>query len=149
MSRVIKNRKAISPILSTVLAILIVTLSMSAIFSYFVGYVTNFQQGRGSSRQEMIEIEDIWFNLGPPKYIIISIYNYGELDIKIVSVYINGLLVTAEDSNHQWPVVVHPKGLVDIHVVNINWKPYVKYEFKIVSERGSSFGAESFPPYVS
>lgn len=149
MSRVIKNRRAVSPVLSTVLAILIVTLAMSAIFSYFVGYVTNFQQGRGSARQEMIEIEDIWFKPGPTKYIIISIYNYGELDVKIVSVYINGLLVTAEDSNHQWPIMVHPKGLAEIRVVNFNWKPYIRYEFKIVSERGSSFGAESFPPYIS
>ncbi|MGQ9680727.1 MAG: hypothetical protein ACUVV4_08205 [Candidatus Bathyarchaeia archaeon] len=149
MSRVIKSKKAISPVLSTVLAILIVTLAMSAIFSYFVEYVASFQQGRGSARQEMIEIEDIWFKPGRPKHIAISLYNYGELNVTIVSVYLNGILVTAEDLNHSWPVVVPPKSLADIYTVNTNWEPYVKYEFKIVSERGSSFRAECFSPNIS
>ena len=149
MNGVMKNRRAVSPVLSTVLAILIVTLAMNAIFSYFVGYVINFQQGRGSARQEMIEVEDIWFKNSPSKQVMISIYNYGDLDVKIVTVYVNGLPVKAEDQNHQWPIVVPPKGLVDIYIVKVNWQPYVQYQFKLVSERGSSFNAEYFSPNIS
>ncbi len=93
---IIRRRRAVSTVFSTILMILIVTIAMSVLFSYTVGYSSSFQQGRGSSRLEMIEFEDVWFRSQTQtaaEHIIISIYNYGDLNVTIVNAYMDGLQV--------------------------------------------------------
>ena len=50
MRKIIKNSKAVSAVLSTILMILIVVIGMSLVFAFFVNYVRDYQLGRGSFR---------------------------------------------------------------------------------------------------
>jgi flagellin-like protein len=143
--KTIRKRKAVSPVFSTILLILIVTIAMSALFSYIVGYSSSFQQGRGSARLEMIEIEDVWFKpqtQTKDEQIIISIYNYGDLNVTIVNAYMNSLQISME----QLRVVVPPGTHIDLSTNDTTWNPYVRYHFRLVSERGSNFDADFVSP---
>ncbi|MCK5628411.1 hypothetical protein KAI12_03005, partial [Candidatus Bathyarchaeota archaeon] len=54
-----RDKRAVSPVLGTVIMILIVVLGMSLVFGFFVDYVSDYQSGRGSSVMELVEIEDV------------------------------------------------------------------------------------------
>ena len=147
MKKVLKSRRAVSPVFSTILLILIVTIAMSTLFTFVVGYSSGFQQGLGSARLEMIEVEDVWFKPETPgktEFIIISRYNYGELNVTVVSVYMNGLPVSLEYRR----VVVPPEGHVDLSTVDPKWDPFVRYHIRLVSERGSDFDVNWVSPFV-
>jgi len=61
IKRLLRNKKALSPVLSTILMIVIVVIGMTIAFGFFVNYVRDFQAGRGSSVLELIQMEDVWF----------------------------------------------------------------------------------------
>jgi flagellin-like protein len=61
MKRLLKNRRALSPVFSTILLIVIVVIGMTVAFGFFVNYVRDYQTGSGSSVLEAAEIEDVWF----------------------------------------------------------------------------------------
>jgi len=75
--------------------VLIVVIGMSAVFSFFVGYVSDYQSGRGSSVMELLDIEDVFFDPNHPNRTSVDVwlYNYGEIEVELDSVFVNGLPV--------------------------------------------------------
>lgn len=140
--------------MSTVIMILIVTIAMSLLFTFFVGYASDFQQGQGSAGLELIEVEDVWFMKSPASCINVSMYNYGEVDVNITSVYLDdlpyhlykyeGSLMTEISS-----VFVPSGGHADGVLVQVNWVHQENYHVKFVSERGASFEGVYWSPMES
>jgi hypothetical protein len=126
--------------------ILVVIGGMSVAFAYFTGYVKDFQIGRGSSIMELICMEDVWFQ--DEQTIRIAIYNYGKVDVKIVSLYMDNILVAfqAEDGSENFieiPVKGHRVITVE-HALTEN----TRYRFKLVTNRGSIFEEQHISPSV-
>lgn len=143
--KLIRKRRAVSTVFSTILLILVVTIAMSTLFTYIVGYSSSFQQGRGSAGLEMIEVEDVWFKpqiQTKAEHIIISLYNYGDLNVTILTSYMNGLQIDMEQPR----VTIPPGTHIDVSTINTNWNPYVRYHLRLVSERGSNFDADWVSP---
>jgi hypothetical protein len=148
MIRIIRNKKAVSAVLSTILMILIVVIGMTMAFAFFVNYVRDFQLGRGSSVLELAEIEDVWFHPkdADERYPVkIWLYNYGKIDFEVSSVYVDGNLVTPDPTSittvqiydHAWIIVYLPN----------SWVSNELYKIKIVTARGSVFeGQYAAPP---
>jgi hypothetical protein len=61
MRKLFKSKRAVSPVLSTILMIVIVVIGMTVAFAFFVNYVKDYQAGSGSSVFESADIEDVWF----------------------------------------------------------------------------------------
>jgi flagellin-like protein len=142
MKRLLKNKKALSPVLSTILMIVIVVIGMTIAFGFFVNYVRDFQAGRGSSVMELLDVEDVWFK--PASDVEIQLYNYGKIDAKISSVYVDGLLVDFTPTEIQVLVGKHAKMTISL---TSPWAPNgVSYDIKIVTERGSVFEGEYVSP---
>jgi flagellin-like protein len=59
--KLLRNRRALSPVFSTILLIMIVVIGMTVVFAFFVNYVKDYQTGSGSSVFEAAQIEDVWF----------------------------------------------------------------------------------------
>ena len=138
MRKLFKDKRGVSPILTTVMLILLVVIAMSAVFAFFVSYVGIFQTGSGSAVMEMIEIEDVWFRASGT--VDISIYNYGKIEAKITSVFVDDSLVI----NGIGSTVA-----VDDHLqitVPLVWDNSTSYSLKIVTERGSTFESEHVSP---
>jgi flagellin-like protein len=127
MMRLLRNRKAVSPVISTVLMILVVMVGMSLLFAFFVSYARDFQTGSGSAVLESMTIEDVWFTApnGPQ----VSVYNVGKVSFTIASVYVNDQLdsspnIEIKTGQHQ-PITVG--------------SAYSGCTIKIVTARGSAF----------
>lgn len=97
MRRKWRSRLAVSTVIANMLMILI-TLSLAAILVAWAGtsYGT-FASGsqlffaqRGQALQERFVVENVFFNTGPPKTILIYIRSVGPIDISIDTIYING-----------------------------------------------------------
>jgi flagellin-like protein len=144
------KRRGLSPIFSNILLILIIVLGMSFAFAYLTGYVSDFQQGQGSAIMELIVVEDVWFRNTTNIHINITLYNYGQVDVTVVSVYLDGL--QADFTGDSAGVLnLSPEEHDSIHVYPP--RPLDKstgYKIKIVTERGSAFEGQyttpSLPP---
>lgn len=87
MKRFLRNKKAITPVLSNVLMMLIAVAGMSIAITATYVISTNFHDIMG----ERLIVEDVWFRPGG-----ISIYlrNTGKVSIKFVSIYVNHVAQT-------------------------------------------------------
>ena len=146
------GKKGVSPVLGTVIMVLIVVIGMSAVFAFFVDYVGDYQQGQGSSVMEMVEIEDVFF-VDSTNTSEVWLYNFGEIEFEVNAVYVNGLNATLEfmdvsskplnDLDGDYSVEVGPFVHAKFSVtVADNWVPDATYVFKFVTERGSAVERE-------
>jgi flagellin-like protein len=144
--KLLRNRKAVSSVLSTILMIMIVVVGMSVAFGYFVNFVKDYQAGRGQSVMEMISIEDVWFRAGNTS---IWVYNYGKVSVTINALYIDGQSVNFDPlSSLSVPVGEHGDMIVPSTAWNLTSAPGTThlYHFKLVTERGSAFEGEYVSP---
>ena len=134
MKGLFRSRRGLSPVLSTVLMILVTIIGMSVLFAFFVNYAKDFQVGSGSAVRESLVIEDIWIIEGKNRAEV-SVYNVGKVDLTITSAYINDNRVPI-DSGSDGDVDVGKHGKLnlpyDFVLGNI-------YDFKIVTSRGSAY----------
>jgi flagellin-like protein len=138
------KRRGLSPIFSNILLILIIVLGMSFAFAYLTGYVSDFQQGQGSAIMELIVVEDVWFR--STTHINITLYNYGQVDVTVGSVYLDGLQVDfTGDSDGVLTLSLEEHGCVHVYPT----QPLAKstsYKIKVVTERGSAFEGQYTTP---
>jgi len=121
-----KDVKAISPVLSNLLLIVIAVSAMSIATAATYVITTNLREAMG----ERFIIEDVWFK--PGNGIAIYIRNTGKVSITIDAVYINGKAVQINDLNleigeHEWLNIMY------------TWSSGTAYYIKIVSKRGTEF----------
>ena len=141
MKNLAGNKKALSPVFTTVLLILVVTMGMSLAMAYFVNYVTDFQTGRGSSIMELVAIEDVWFQSN--QTVKMALYNYGKVQVKLDSVYLDGRPVdfTAES------VEIGVGGLGSVRLnPSSAFRNSTSYHFKLITSRGSTFEGDYVSP---
>jgi flagellin-like protein len=144
-----RKRRGISPIFSNILLILIIVLGMSFAFAFLTGYVTDFQLGQGSAIMELIEFEDVWFR--SKTRIDVTLYNYGKADVKVLSVYLDGLQANFNNTNNDifLTLAMGEHGSIRItppHPLFVN----TVYKLRIVTERGSAFdGQFNTPPSLN
>ena len=148
------DRRAVSPVLGTVILVLIVVLGMSVVFAFFVDYVGDYQRGRGSSVMELVEIEDVYF-VGSDG-VEVWLYNYGEIEVEVDAVYVNGLSVAnvsflnvssvpLYDSDVNGAVEVIPSAHAKFNVTLVSdWVSDESYVFRFVTKRGSAVEREYF-----
>lgn len=92
MRRLFRSRRALSPVLSAVLMMLVVMIGMSILFAFFVNYAGDFQRGSGSAVLESMVVEDV--NFVDSGNATIWVYNLGKVSLNISSVYVNDALVS-------------------------------------------------------
>ena len=76
MRKLYRNKNGISPVISTILMILVVMVGMSMVFAYVTVYASSYQAGVGSSILESMTIEDVWIQNS--NTVQISVYNTEE-----------------------------------------------------------------------
>jgi flagellin-like protein len=144
MMRLRFNRKAVSPVIASVLMIVIVMAGMTLLFGFVASYTQSFQAGTGGSVLESVTFEDVWFT--GTQQVNIWLYNTGKADITLNSIYINGAKmgsIVAHDSSNN---IIHFETLFKMgsHVqltvtLPSAWQSGTSYLIKIVTQRGSGF----------
>ena len=145
MKRLSANRKAVSPVIATVLMIMVVMTGMTILFAFVGTYAQSFQKGSGSSVLESLTVENEWYSTpqAGPSQLVIWVYNMGKTSFTINSVYLNSSMVTNYnilDSNNA-PINPGTAITVGEHFqikVPIT-VPDASYTLKLVTGRGSGF----------
>jgi len=121
--KLLRDKKGVSPVLSSLLLTVIAVAGMSiAVSATYV--ITN---GLHDNMSERLIVEDVWFNGGE-----ISVYtrNVGRIKIDIDAIYVNQRSqaftpLGLEEDQHGWLNITH------------SWSPDTEYEIKIVTGRGT------------
>ena len=64
--KLFKNKKAVSPVIATVLMIMVTMAGMAILFGFVISYSDGYKAGVGSSVMESLTIEDIWISPNSP-----------------------------------------------------------------------------------
>ena len=89
MKRLLRCRRAVSPVIAAVLMIMVAIIGMSLLFAFFVNYARDFQLGRGSAVLESMVIENVWIHNSTT--VSIWVYNVGKVDLEVSNVFVNDL----------------------------------------------------------
>jgi hypothetical protein len=117
MNKVFRSKKAITPVLSNVLMMLIAVAGMSIAITATYIITMNYHDIMG----ERFIVEDVWFRLGG-----ISVYlrNTGKVAIKFSSVYVNNTAqsitpLELEVTNHDWLNFTYAWAVSKVYYINI------------------------------
>jgi flagellin-like protein len=143
MKRMLRSRKGVSPVLATVLMIVIAVIGMNILFAFAVNYATDFQLGRGSSVLESLVIEMVYWD-GVSTTADIWVYNVGKVELDISNVYVNERLASITEVDD---VPVIEQILVEVQVgehvkIGVASDSFIfggVQLYKLVTARGSIF----------
>jgi flagellin-like protein len=153
MKRLFKNKKAVSPVIATVLMILVTMAGMSILFGFVISYSDSYKKGVGSSVMESLTIEDIWLSPGSLSYssdsaytVRLTVYNVGKVDSIITSAYVNGLALTKSGAlNLKEQVATGHNRTITLNG-NQPWSQGQVYTFRISTLSGSNFDMKYTAP---
>jgi flagellin-like protein len=140
MMRLFKNKKAVSPVIGTILMIMITMIGMTLLFAFVASYSQTYKAGIGSSVMESLTIEDIWLSYDSDTYnshVLIHVYNSGKIDCEITSVYLDRLALNT-NLNVEIKAGEHIPLLLNREDGRA-WDPTQTYTFQVSTLRGSNF----------
>jgi flagellin-like protein len=149
MKKLLRNRKAVSPVIATVLMIMVTMAGMAILFGFVISYSDSYKAGAGSSVMESLTIEDVWLSPGSNSYLSdsahtvkLTIYNVGKVDSNITSIYVNGIKLTdtanGQNFNLKEGIAVGEHKTITLYWGN-NWQSGITYTFRIATLKGSNF----------
>jgi flagellin-like protein len=146
LTRLFKSKRAVSPVIATVLMILIVMAGMTILFAFVGAYAQSFQTGSGSAVLESLTVEDAWFKNQTQQgqavtQLQVFEYNIGKVELKITSVYVNDSGVTFNPN----PLIIPAGGHGNFTITLTQPFSSNRYNLKIVTERGSAFEGSYSP----
>jgi flagellin-like protein len=143
MRRLYTNKKGVSPVIATVLMIMVTMVGMTILFAFVDTYADSYKAGIGSAVLESLTIEDIW--LSPEKssydnYVNVTIFNYGKLDTTISTAYANGLKLVDTSGNMNLNQEIPAGTHLTLQLKwSSNWNYNQEYTFKVSTLRGSNY----------
>jgi len=153
MRKIYRDKKGISPVISTILMIMITIVGMTILFAYVSVYTQNYQSGIGGSVLESLTIEDVCFNgtsivngVNVNNMATISVYNSGQVAETVNAIFIDGNATTqtspagGSDFNLHIYLPAGEQAVIVVEGPYPQWSPGASYEIKVTTLRGSSFG---------
>jgi len=138
------DRSGISPVIATILMILIVIVGMSIVFAYVSVYTQTYQSGIGSSVLESLTIEDVCFNgttaNGFNNLATVAVYNSGLIPVTVNGIYVDGNATTPMlASGLPVSIPVGQQAIIQVQGPYSQWYTGAYYNIKVTTLRGSSF----------
>jgi len=118
-----RNRRGITPVLSSLLLTVIAVAGMSIAVTATYVITDSLHDNMG----ERLIVETVWFT---PGQVTLYIRNVGRVAIKVDAVYVNSISqsftnLELEANNHGWLNVTY------------SWSPDTAYEINVVTKRGT------------
>ena len=139
MKRLANAKRGISPIVSSLLMLLVAVIA----FGLVLGYTNNFISAQRSNTlayiRERLVVEDIWFRLDST--ISLYIVNVGTVPLQITEVHVNNVNVDVTPS----PLKLLRYELGEARF-NLSWVPGVEYSFTIITNGGYHIEVLSVAP---
>ena len=129
--KIIKSRKGISPILATLLLIVIAVAAITVTYAWIMTYMGNTTDKAGV----MLYQANVNFVNSSPKRIAVDIGNSGTSAADVIAVYV-GTSSTALTSQTITKTSVTPGSISSISVPYSSWASGTTYYFKVVASSG-------------
>jgi len=134
----LKSRRGISPILATLLLIVIAVAAIVVTYAWIMIYMRSAGQQAGI----MIKIENVYFHDG--KNVTVTVRNTGTSDTNIVSVYMGE---STYNLQRIWegskPLPAKTDATIEIQL-DQNWTSHKTYYFKAIAEGGQETALEPY-----
>jgi hypothetical protein len=119
-----RNRRGVTPVLSSLLLTVIAVAGMSIAITATYVITDELHDSMG----ERLIVEDVWFT---PDQVSLYLRNVGKVSVEMVSVYVNRTdqsftALELEQDSHGW-----------LHV-SYSWSANSVYEVKVVTKRGTN-----------
>jgi flagellin-like protein len=129
--RTSKSRKAISPILATLLLVVIAVAAIVVTYAWIMTYMTN----AGKQAGVMLYKSNVnFYNVSGVKKIDVDMGNSGTSDTRIIQLYVGTSASTLQ--NQTITPVALPAGGVQRFTIDYDWTNGLNYEFKVISSSG-------------
>jgi Flp pilus assembly pilin Flp len=126
MRRFLRDKRALTPVLSSLLLTVIAVAGMSIATSATYVITTNLRE----TMSERVTAEDVWFN--PATYTIdVYLRNVGKVNIHVSNVYVNH---TSQPFNTPFNLEINDEGWLNI---SYTWSSGNLYYIDIVTNRGT------------
>ena len=131
----LKSKKGISPILATLLLIVIAVAAIVVTYAWITTYMGNTTQQAGFMPYKA----NVAFRSGSPQIITIDIGNSGTSDGQILKVYFgtSASSLTVQTTNPAMPQTI-AAGTVASFNITQSWTSGVTYYFKVVPSNGAA-----------
>jgi len=130
--RIRKSRKAISPILATLLLVVIAVAAIVVTYAWIMTYMNN------AGRQAGVILYKANVNFYNQSFIDVDIGNSGTSDTQLTTLYV-GTSATSLLNQTIAPVPLAAGKVARITIENYPWYPGVTYYFKVLSSTGQTF----------
>jgi len=127
-----KSRKAISPILATLLLVVIAVAAIVVTYAWIMTYMNN------AGRQAGVILYKANVNFYNQSFIDVDIGNSGTSDTQLTTLYV-GTSATSLLNQTIAPVPLAAGKVARITIENYPWYPGVTYYFKVLSSTGQTF----------
>jgi len=135
------KRRGVSEIISTIIIILIVSVAGTYLFSYSMDLFQEYNDDYfretelviGQTR-ERFNVPAIWWDQSS-NLLNITVYNFGEIDLSLSDVYINGIRVTSYSSGRDTKILTGSLHQV-VFSSPVGISDGEEYRIRVVSNRG-------------
>jgi flagellin-like protein len=135
----LKSKKAISPILATLLLIVIAVAAIVVTYAWVMTYMTSTTTQAGVMLKK--DADCLW----KTGNVTIYIRNIGTSDAEIDKVYINSAPQTSVTYTPPSKIVNKDGGTITIVVFNFNWQTDTEYHFQISPKLGEPLSFNETP----
>jgi len=145
----LKAKKGISPILATLLLIVIAVAAVIVTYAWVMTFTTTQTGQAGAVLQE---VNTRFYNVSSTKYIDVTLMNSGTADAKITKVYVGTSSATLTDMTDSFvfapvsKIVKANGGSILATLENYSWTSGQRYYFKFVTEAGQQIPFDKIAP---
>jgi len=144
MTKILKSKKGISPILATLLLIVIAVAAIIVTYAWVMTYTAS-QTGKAGQFLTIANVD--WSNSSK---IVVDIINSGTDDAKILKVYMGTSSTsrteqTSVSYNSTTKIVDNDGGMIQI-TITYSWSSGTRYYFRFLTEAGSNWDHDERAP---
>jgi len=131
LKKLSRSRKAISPVIATLLLILVAVASGLVLYSYVMGYLGSMTKG-GSSMQGLLSLDS---STADTSSITAYVRNVGSVSVNITSAYLDGAVQSIDSPGY---VVISTGNVGTVTLSGLTLQSGTSYTVTLVAKDGTS-----------
>jgi len=131
LKKLARSRKAISPVIATLLLILVAVASGLVLYSYVMGYLGSMTKG-GSSMQGLLSLDS---SSATASSIVAYVRNVGSVSVNVTNAYVDGVVKSIDSPGF---VAINTGSVGTVTLSSLTLQSGTSYTVTLVAKDGTS-----------